>query len=302
VTITTTVLTMQEGGEINVSAFSTGRAGDIVVNVGQLTLMGGAFISSNTLGAGHGGAVTITARETVTISGQSNDGHRSSIEVDSLAPEAGDAGRLSMTASTLASTGAIDANTTGAGRAGDIVVTVGKLSLRGGGIIASSTSGTGAGGDVTVVATDSIVIAGSQSTAIAGSQSNVSSFAGNRGDAGRLAIVAPLVVLDGGSIVATSVGAGRAGDIMVEAGQLTLRGGAFITSATGGAGAGGAVTITAREAMTISGQSSNVNSFASKVRNGRLSITAPSLALDGGAIATTPLVRAVPGYCGGVDS
>src|SRR5262245_23181015 len=140
---------MQEGGEINVSAsstgragdivvnvgqlmlmggasissdtFGTGRAGDIVVNVGQLMLMGGASISSDTLGAGHGGTVTITARETVTIAGQSNDDRPSRIVVRSLAPEAGDAGRLSITASTLAlDGGSIIADTTGAGRAGDI--------------------------------------------------------------------------------------------------------------------------------------------------------------------------------------
>ena len=40
------------------------------VQVGRLMLTGGAQIDSSTRGAGHGGEVTVAAREAITISGQ----------------------------------------------------------------------------------------------------------------------------------------------------------------------------------------------------------------------------------------
>ncbi len=281
VTMSTPVLTLEEG-VISTSTLGEGRAGDLVVDVGQLTLLGGARLSNSTLGAGRGGALTMTARETVTISGQGVDGLASGIDVASLAPEAGDAGRLAITASALSlDGGSINTDSTGTGRAGDIMLTVGRLSLTGRASIHSSTAGTGPGGSVTIVATDSITITGPLT--------GVSSFASNRGHAGRLTLVAPQVRLDGGSITATTFATGRAGDIMVEAEHLTLTGGASISSATAGTGHGGVVTLNAREAMTISGQS-NINSFAFEASSGeagRVSITAPRLSLDGGTIATT---------------
>ncbi|MBI4634760.1 MAG: filamentous hemagglutinin N-terminal domain-containing protein, partial [Candidatus Rokubacteria bacterium] len=109
-----------------------GRAGNITVTTGQLTLADGGEISSSTFGGGAGGDVTVTATGAVSISGTSSASVVSGIFAASVSPAPA------------------------AGRAGNITVTTGQLTLVDGGEISSSTFGGGAGGDVTVTATGAV--------------------------------------------------------------------------------------------------------------------------------------------------
>jgi large exoprotein involved in heme utilization and adhesion len=111
-------------------------------------------------------------------------------------------------------------------RAGNIAVEVDRLSLSGGAQILSGTLGPAQGGNLTVVARDTLTLAGE----------------GQGFPTGLLASAQP------GS-------GGNAGDIRVEAGSLTLTGGAAISSTTSGTGKGGMVRVAVAGPLTLSGTS-----------------------------------------------
>ena len=94
---------------IRASAFKVngpGNAGTILVEVGTLTLSGGAAIGSTTAGTGQAGSITVQATGAITLAG-----------VDSR----------------------LDSITVGRGKAGDILVEAGTLTLTGGARIDTST-------------------------------------------------------------------------------------------------------------------------------------------------------------------
>ena len=66
VAVVTPTLTM-DGGNIQAVSFNSGNAGNITLEVGRLTLTGGAQIGTNSLDTGHGGTITVTATEAVSL-------------------------------------------------------------------------------------------------------------------------------------------------------------------------------------------------------------------------------------------
>src|SRR5262249_44945041 len=145
----------------------------------------------------------------------------------------GAAGHIVISTPTLSleDGGAISAGTLGDGRGGDIVVRGGRVVLTGGALITGTSCCAGPGGTVTITAADSISISGLASD---GTPSHVSSVALGSGDAGRVALFAPTVVLDGGIIETSTRRDGLAGDIVLGVGRLTLTNGALIDSRTRG--------------------------------------------------------------------
>jgi large exoprotein involved in heme utilization and adhesion len=281
-----------KGGLLATATMSAGRAGDIMLDVGRLTLTDDARIGSVTGGTGRGGTVQVTATDSVAISGRASDDLPNRSGFNSSTVGRGEAGGVTISAPTVTvDGGAILAGTLGDSRGGDIVVTVGRLTLTGGALITGTSCCAGPGGTVTVTATDSVVISGRSSD---GTPSHLSSSALGRGDAGRVALFAPTVILDGGTIETSTRRDGRAGDIVLEVGRLTLTGGAFIDSSTSGAGPGGTVTIAATESIVIAG--SGREGFPSglfSVTQGRgpggnLRLAAPRLQLrDAGTISAS---------------
>ena len=205
----------------------------------------GARIDTSTSGNGHGGALSVTATDSVSISGRDSKGAKSGLFSNALGK--GDGGKLSVSAPTLTMSdrGTIDAHTAGDGNAGNVEVQVGTLTLTGGAQIQagsgvaeykegvftfSGTGGPGRGGDLTVNATDTISLSGSDSD---GNPSGLLSNTVNKGDAGKLSVSAPLLQMDGGRISSNTFGAGNAGNLDVQVGQLTLTGGAEISAGVG---------------------------------------------------------------------
>jgi large exoprotein involved in heme utilization and adhesion len=273
VTISAPALSMLDGGTILTGTTNAGRAGDVAVQVGRLTLTGGADISSHTFSGGPGGTVTVTATDAVTISGQGRDGLPSN--PSSTATGRGDAGRVAIVTPTLnLDGGRIAMATTGEGRAGDIAVEVGRLTLTGGAVIDSSTFVSGQGG--TVTASDVVSLAGRNSglfTRTAGS-----------GPGGAIELRAQQVQLrDGGTISASSTGAGDAGTIRLQVGESFRSQNGAVTTATEGAG-GGAIALTAGRLVQL--QESDVTT---SVRGGggdagNLTLDAPFIVADGSHI------------------
>ncbi len=177
----------------------SGRGGDIVLNVQQLHVAGGAFIKSSTdlpnTGAADGG--------TITVQGLSGPGSKA----DSVLLSGQGSGIIS------------DSNF---GQAGEVTINAGTLTITNGAAIAAgSPSSTGSAGKVTLTA-DSIVIT-------ADGQIVSQSFAQNSGP---VTITAKDLTLDHGSIVTntSSADGGRGGDVVLQGGTVTLKNGARISS------------------------------------------------------------------------
>jgi filamentous hemagglutinin family protein len=233
--------------------FGAGDAGAIMVSAPIVRLTDGGRIDSRTQGTGVGGAVTVTATESIIM-----DGFPSQLFSGTLM---------------------------GSGDAGSITVSAPIVNLTGGAQISSTTfAGAGKGGAVTVTATDSV--------AMEGLSGIVSTALGGTGDAGAITISAPTVRLTGGAgIEASTTGFGRGGTVRVTATEsLTITGvspddmrrpsgissgsagtgnggtiivsapivrlmeGAVIDTSTTVSGTGGTIRITAMESLTIAGR------------------------------------------------
>ena len=114
------------------------------------------------------------------------------------------------------------------------------------------------------------------------------------GDAGRIAVSTPqLMMADGAQISVETGGDGRGGDVVVQTGHLSLTGGAQIRSGSGltvlgslfiGAGAGGTVSVTATDTIDIVGQESGLSaSTAGQGRGGDVFLQARQVQLTNGA-------------------
>src|SRR5262249_16908846 len=114
---------------------STGNGGTTDLKGKQLTLTDGARIDTSTHGNGRGGALTVTATGSVSVSGRDSNGAKSGLFSNVVGK--GDGGKVSVSASTLtmADRGTIDAHTAGDSNAGNVEVQVGKLILTGGALI-----------------------------------------------------------------------------------------------------------------------------------------------------------------------
>jgi large exoprotein involved in heme utilization and adhesion len=293
-TMFTPALTMA-GGILRAATFGAGKAGDIVVEVGRLTLTEGATIDSSTDATGQGGSIMVRATEALSISGRnSTTGDPTRLGSIAGAGSSGHAGRvLLFTPSLTMQEGVISTSTSGEGNAGTIEVEAGQVTLTGGAQVSSSTRSSGPGGSVLVTATEALRISGQNSDGI---PSRISSIAGGSGDAGRVVISTPTLTMEGGLIRALAEGTGgNAGAIMVHAGRITLTQGAAIDSSTLSTGQGGAIMVTARDAITITGGDSagNASGLFSETFGsgdaGRVVISTPTLAIAGGLIQALTL-------------
>lgn len=186
------------------------RGGDISMNVGTLTLGGGAQIQSGAFVTDlKSGNVDIRARDSVVIF---DGGGISSHALNEKA------GPVAISAPIVAmSNGFIDTGTFGGGDAGDVSVTGKKLTLANGARIGSSSelASTGHGGDIRVTTNDSV--------SISGSNSGLFSTAAGAGPGGNISITTGRIqLLDGATISSSSTGTvnALAGTVNIVAGEL----------------------------------------------------------------------------------
>src|SRR5262249_45310868 len=127
ITLAGSVLTMEDGGEIQAGTSGGGRAADIEMTVGSLRLTGGAQINTGTVGTGQGGNVKITATDRIAVSGQDSRGFKSGFA--SGTGSSGRGGNIALQAREieLSNDGTILASSSGQGDAGNIMIQAGKL-------------------------------------------------------------------------------------------------------------------------------------------------------------------------------
>ncbi|NJR16924.1 MAG: S-layer family protein [Calothrix sp. CSU_2_0] len=270
---------------------STGQAGNINVETQQLSLQEGAQISSNTLGLGQGGYININAKDSLTATGISNTGNRSS---------------------------GIFAQTFGKAFAGELAIKTNQLRLFNGAQISSITFADGAAGKILVEA-DSIELSGialkgsgevvsRQNNPVVNSGILASSDRNSSGNAAPLTIKTNSLNMRDGAIIQTStLGSGDAGNLTINAKNISLSGtsknGLFptaILSASGGVtggdfigfpeatGKSGSLSITT-DKLTVENQAqiavSSLNSTNAAKGAGNLDITAANITLsDGGKL------------------
>jgi filamentous hemagglutinin family protein len=200
-----------------------GSGGNITIEAGSFSLRDGAQLRSSTLGTGNAGNVTVTAKETVSLTGKA----------------------------AILST--VEAG--GVGKGGSIDIQAGSLSLHDGSQLLSNTrsasatqpAGQGDAGNINVKVTGSVDIAGTKD----GFPSAISSLVetGTKGNGGNIAIEAGSFSLrDGALLQSLTEGTGNAGNLTVtakEAVSLIGKTGILSTVGTGGVGNGGKIDIQA---------------------------------------------------------
>ncbi len=292
------------------SGSHAGPAGAIsLLDIGTLMLTEGAAIRSGA-NQTQDGTVTVSAEGPVVISGGSGISSQAFSQAVDHVP-----GRVVIsTPSTLTMDGGfINTSTEGAGAAGDISVTVGRLTLTGGAQIASSSlnpSTSGPGGSVTVAASDSVAISGRSSTGIGSvefihdASSGLFSTAEGTARAGTITLSAPtLMMSDGGKISVSTTGpvpTAVAGNIKVGVGTLALTGGALIDSSTAGAGHGGTVAVTAGS-FTASGGSTVSSNTSATAAGGDIDINAGQILLTDHASLSAKSTGAASAIAGDVN-
>ena len=299
--------------------YGSGDSGDIVLETTDLSLDGGAQISTLTWegSTGNGGNITIDALGTITIAGKNSAGYPSGIfcntqgqgdggditviassfslgeggEIQVITFDAGKGGGISIKANELhANGGDIFALTKGSGNAGDIELSGTNLSLTDGAQVnASTTKGsTGNGGNITIDAS-SVTIAGKSS---AGYSSGIFSNTRGNGNAGKIRMKASNLSLGDGTVIQSNTfGSGNGGDIELSGTNLSFTNGAqvSVSSRKGSTGNGGSITIDA-SSVTIAGKSNAGYSsgiFSSTYGTGSgggITVTALDLSLGEGGL------------------
>lgn len=287
--------------------------GDIAIETGILSVRDGSQVAAITEGEIGGGNIRVNATEKVEVIGTSPDG----LSVSSISSQTvgqGDAGDLSVTTRELqVDNGIIAATSFGtgnsgnlsiratelvelrggvfradplglanaagaAGDAGELTIETRRLVVRDGAVVISGTRSSGAGGNLIIRATESVEVSGtSPNNAIA---SSIVSAATDGPDALRERY--------GSSIVS-----GSAGNVTLETQQLILRDGAVISTSSDGSGDAGNLTIRAAERVEISGSggrgefpSSLVSDTTQTGAGGDLSITTGQFLLLPGAVVS----------------
>lgn len=277
VRISTPEFSMAGGRVATLSLGGSGRAGNIEINTHHTTLTGGAVIASQTDGSGKGGDITLSATESITLTGSGPNGFPNTIS--SVTRGSGDAGNISLSTPTftmsqgriLSGTGF---NTTGQG--GDITIDVDKAILSGTGQrhgpfnlvdraeINSSTAGTGKGGTITITARESFVVNGPDSGLFSETRGSgaggaidlqaqdihlttgakISVQSDGTGDAGNLFITATDTFRSDNATITTEAASENGGNITLRAGSLAHLSNSQITATVeGGQGKGGNITI-----------------------------------------------------------
>jgi filamentous hemagglutinin family protein len=275
--------------EISTDVFETSSpllAGDITVNARDVVLSDRGKIRSGGSSTQGGQTVSISAANSVSISGLAGIEGRGFNQT---------AGAVNISTPVLAmDAGYITTSTFGTEGAGTIFVNANTVNLANGAQIASSSqdAATGAGGAISINASGSVTIGGTGPAELGNTLSLTNSASSGlfgttetTGSAGQISVSAPtLTVSNVGTISVATSGPGSGGNIVTNVGNLNVNGGARIDSSTTAGGAGGAMTLNASN-LSISGANSGLFSTASSTGNaGQITVTAGNVTVAGGGV------------------
>ncbi|MBW4509564.1 MAG: S-layer family protein [Scytonematopsis contorta HA4267-MV1] len=220
-TINTPLLRVLNAAGVSVRTFGAGRGGDLTINTGELIVRDGGIINASTLAEGQGGNITINAISLVELIGvNAINKSPSGLFAGQYKPgeEAkGNAGNVIINTPLLRvlNGAAINADTLGAGRGGELKITTDQLLVRNASIRALSI-GTGSAGNLTINAKNAINL-----------DDNALLTANTRSNGLDQAIIninSPDLILRRGSRITTNATGSDVigGDINIKAGNLAL--------------------------------------------------------------------------------
>jgi filamentous hemagglutinin family protein len=196
---------------------ATGNAGNLTINTGSLIIQGGAKLSTESSGAednfgnftpatGRGGDLTVNASESVELIGTRPDGTPSGIFASTKGT--GRAGNLMIATGklTVSDQAEVTVSSEGIGNAGDLKVQANSVRLENGGKLTSTSAlGTG-GGNISLSDLNLLLLRGN---------SEISTNAEGEGNGGDITINTDLLIgLDNSDITATAI-KGRGGNIQI---------------------------------------------------------------------------------------
>ena len=210
---------MQAGGSVNISV-----TGEIEIS-GFFSFPAFDFFSSifaQPIDEANGGSIDLSARGVLLADGalvlNTNAGSGMGGDANVVADEV----RIVSSAAS-SNRSLLEANTFGAGDAGEVRIETQRLILKDGGALASDTAGSGAGGRVVVRASESVEVAGVLPNSELRSIVSVSSL--SSADAGSIEIHSPRVVVrDGALITSSNFATGAAGSITIDASDVQISG------------------------------------------------------------------------------
>lgn len=253
-------------------------AGQIQANSKNLRINNGSLLFAQNFGSQAGGSINVNTTQSVELKGTTGDGNIGS----------------GLRAETLAK-----------GASGNIDIVTGRLILDGGASINTRTYGSGGSGKISINAKESLLVNGF--APINKAASIIISLTVSEGNAGNAIVSAPKIsMLNGGSIIAATVGAGsganltvnandiqisgtagtvqpstfsastaasgKAGQITVNTNTLEIQKGGSVSSSSYSSGAAGDITINASEFVRLTGRAEQVN-LNSQITSGVTSLT-----------------------------
>jgi large exoprotein involved in heme utilization and adhesion len=233
-----------------------------------VTVANGGVMTSGTQGAGAGGLLSVTATESIVVSGAAGDA-RSRIANSSTG--SGDAGEIFLAAPTitLEDQGFIRGTATNRGRAGNVTVRASALVLNSGGEISTSTAGAGRGGNIDIRATSKVDM----------TDSSIRSTSDEAGDAGNIAVDAGGSLTMLRSAITTEAKRADGGNIFIRATDILRMTDSEITTSVGsGFGNGGNITI---DPIFVVLDSSRIVANAFGGNGGNIDITTDALLKSG---------------------
>jgi filamentous hemagglutinin family protein len=266
---------------------ASGAAGDVKVEVADVTLTNGGQLSSfiEDGAMGRGGTVKVQAGNTITIEGSNETGFHSGILTITLG--VGNSGSVTIEANELhiLDEGAVWTFTQGSGAGGNVTITANHSMLMDKAEIDTSSYDTGTAGHILLIADELSLL----------NDSEILADTYSSGAAGNIGIeVSGSISLDNYSAIEAATGdTGPAGQVVIEAGDLRLLSGSSIIASTLGAGAAGTLNIDVEGSFLIDDysfiSSGNVLGKGSGT-TGSLRVTANNLKiLNGGLIENITL-------------
>jgi filamentous hemagglutinin family protein len=216
----------------------TGSAGELNINVNQLTISNGGQIIGTSETNGSGGTLNIQASN-IDISDKSSDGNNAS-GIFSRSKSNGSGGNINLTVSdtlSIKNGAAINVSSTSSGKGGKLTLNSNTINLNGNtsGILASS-AGSGNGGELNITSGDLNIT----------NQSKIDTSTTSSGNAGKVSINTNTLALNTlGKITSSTTSSGNGGQLSIAASQFTINN-ASISANTSSQGNGGLINITGK--------------------------------------------------------
>jgi len=225
ITLKADSILIKNGARFSSQTASAGRAGDIKINARELKLLNDSGITTSTTRGGDSGNIKVNTNQLVLRDG-------SFLITDSLGNSTGKSGNLTVNATDFIEVigttsdgedaSGLYAQTRSSGKAGNLEINTGRLTVLNGGAVSTETSASGDGGNLVINATELIELAGGSPNQSFSSSINAGVEDNSSGNAGNVTITTKrLVVRDGASVSSSADdnSRGNSGNVTVNASE-----------------------------------------------------------------------------------